>query len=187
MSTLAITAPALQGGEYNEASVLGAAVWLWMHSASHRNTPLHGLSNLLLPAIKHGQFILASEQDKPVFYLSWARMSLEAEARYLQQHPMLMPAADWISGDRIWLLDCVAPFGHGLPLRHIVTRLFAHHCMRALYHRGNERGMRIKQFHGIAILPAEARAWFALHPPALRTSTTPPAPSCSLDDRNQSA
>jgi cytolysin-activating lysine-acyltransferase len=162
-----IIAPVLQGDAFNEALVLGSSVWLWMHSASHRNTPLHGLSSLLLPAIKLGQFVLGSEQDKPVFYLSWARMSPDAEARYLTRHPMLMQAADWNSGNRIWLLDWVAPFGHSLSMRHVIARLFAPHCFRALHHRGNERGLRIVNYHGIAVLPGEAKAWRTLNPPVL--------------------
>ncbi|RQO73162.1 toxin-activating lysine-acyltransferase [Aquitalea sp. FJL05] len=182
MASFTIIAPALQGGEFNEATELGSAVWLWMHSASHRNTPLHGLSSLLLPAIKRGQFVLVSEGNKPVFYLSWARMSLDAESRYLRQHPLLMPAEDWTSGDRIWLLDWVAPFGHSRAMRHIIARLFSRHCMRALYHRSNERGLRIKQFHGISIMPAEARAWFALHPVALPDGSSAAAGSLPFQE-----
>lgn len=164
---LHITAPALQGGNFNEATVLGAAVWLWMHSATHRDLPLHSLSAMLLPAIKQGQFMLVSEGDKPVFYLSWAMMSEDAEARYLRRHPLLMPAADWHSGDRLWLLDWIAPFGHSQSMRRIVAGLFSWRCGRSLYHRGNERGLRIRQFHGNAVSSAEARAWFAAHPAAL--------------------
>lgn len=82
-----IIAPTLLGGEFNEAELFGSTVWLWMHSASHRNALLHMLSALLLPAIKTRQFVLASENGKPVFYLSWARLNKEAEKRYLQNSP----------------------------------------------------------------------------------------------------
>ena len=69
--TLDITAPGLFESPWNEAEVLGSAVWLWMHSSAHRDAPLHSLSALLLPALKHRQFILASEQGKPVFVRTW--------------------------------------------------------------------------------------------------------------------
>ncbi|MCG9060186.1 toxin-activating lysine-acyltransferase [Laribacter hongkongensis] len=162
-----LVAPALTGEAFNESAMLGASVWLWMHSALHRQRPLHALEELLMPAIKHGQFILASEQDKPVFFLSWAAMNQDAERRYLSRHPVFMKHDDWVSGDRIWLLDWIAPFGHSLAMRHVVKRLFARQCMRYLYHRGNEHGLKIKHLHGIALMDAEARAWFAMHPPAL--------------------
>lgn len=163
-----IIAPTVLGGEFNEAEVFGSAVWLWMHSASHRNAPLHMLSALLLPAIKNRQFVLASENGKPVFYLSWARLSKEAEKRYLQNSPQCMPEADWTSGDRTWFLDWVAPFGDSPQMRILVTRrLFPGLCARALYHRGADKGIRIKNFHGIAVTPEEARFWSEHNPPVV--------------------
>lgn len=37
--TFDITAPAVFDEPWNEASVLGAATWLWMHSEAHRDAP----------------------------------------------------------------------------------------------------------------------------------------------------
>jgi len=153
-----VTAPALTGEPFNEAEALGGAVWLWMHSAAHRNAPLHMLSALLLPAIKNRQFILVSEKTKPVFYLSWASLSEDAEKRYLTNAPECMPSADWASGERIWFLDWVAPFGHSLRLRSLLKRrLFPGWCARSLYHRGEEKGLRVKTFRGLAVSAQEAR------------------------------
>jgi cytolysin-activating lysine-acyltransferase len=165
---LDIIAPGLIEQTWSEAEVLGSVVWLWMHSPAHRDMPLHTLSALLLPAIKYRQFILVAQAGRAVFYLSWANLSLEAEQRYLQQHPTLMPDADWNSGDRMWVLDWVAPFGHTTAVNHLLRRqLFANRWGRMLYHRGDERGMRIKTFQGMAVLPAEAKMWFEAHPVAI--------------------
>jgi cytolysin-activating lysine-acyltransferase len=162
---LDIIAPEALGGEFGEAEVFGSAVWLWMHSAAHHDAPLYLLSALLLPALKTRQFVLASENGKPVFYLSWARLSEQAERRYLANPPQCMPASDWISGDRRWLLDWIAPFGHTRRLRSLVLhRLFPGWCVRALYHRGDKKGLRVMRFHGLAVTPEEARFWFAQHP-----------------------
>ncbi|MCW8165386.1 toxin-activating lysine-acyltransferase [Verminephrobacter aporrectodeae subsp. tuberculatae] len=164
---LSLIAPGLIEQTWSEAPVLGSAVWLWMQSTSHRNLPLHTLPVLLLPAIKSRQFILASEAGRPVFYLSWANLDLEAERRYLANSPLLMPEADWNSGDRMWILDWVAPFGHTRAMNHILKRqFFANRCMRALDHRGNERGLRIRAYRGAAVLHEEAREWFTTHPAA---------------------
>ena len=38
---LDIKAPLILGGQESEAEVLGATVWLWMHSPMHRDAPLH--------------------------------------------------------------------------------------------------------------------------------------------------
>lgn len=160
-----IIAPHLMSQDWNEAEVLGSAVWLWMHSASHRNYPLHTLSATLLPAIKHRQFMLAYEAGRPVFYLSWANLSLAAEQRYISQPAVLMPDSDWQSGERLWILDWVAPFGHTHKMKRIVQQqLFANRCGRFLYHRGNERGLKVKTFHGSAIFPDESSQWFVFHP-----------------------
>ncbi|EFJ3274792.1 toxin-activating lysine-acyltransferase [Escherichia coli] len=107
-----VLSPLYSGEPINEAEVLGAAVWLWMHSPLHRDAPLHTLPDLLLPVIKHRQYVITTEQGRPVFFMSWAWLSQEAEARYLTQPAILMPQSDWNSGDRMWVCDWVAPFGH---------------------------------------------------------------------------
>jgi cytolysin-activating lysine-acyltransferase len=162
---LEIIAPAALAGEFGEAEAFGSAVWLWMNSTAHHDAPLHLLSTLLLPAIKCRQFVLASENGKPVFYLAWARFSEQAEKRYLTNPPQCMPPEDWQSGDRQWVLDWIAPFGHTRQMRSLVLRrLFPDWCARALYHRGDEKGLRVIRFHGIAVTPQEARFWFDQHP-----------------------
>ncbi|MCQ1895526.1 toxin-activating lysine-acyltransferase, partial [Escherichia coli] len=95
-----VLSPLYSGEPVNEAEVLGAAVWLWMHSPLHRDAPLHTLPDLLLPVIKHRQYVVSTEQGRPVFFMSQAWLSPEAEARYLTQPAILMPQSDWNSGDR---------------------------------------------------------------------------------------
>ncbi|SEL90312.1 cytolysin-activating lysine-acyltransferase [Roseateles sp. YR242] len=180
-NNLDVMAPGLLDAPCHEAEVLGSAVWMWMHSDSHRNMPLHALQTLLLPAIKHRQFVLASEQGKPVFFLTWAMLTQEAERRYLAHSPLAMPEADWVGGDRMWILDWVAPFGHTQQARHLTTQLFATRCFRSLHHRGNSRGLRVKDFHGIGVMTEEARAWSQLNPPLLpEMVSSAPLSSASL-------
>lgn len=163
--TLEVLAPTAPDSPIDEAQVLGSAVWLWMHSAAHRDAPLHSLSTLLLPAIKLRQFILISEAGRPVFFLSWLNLSAEAEARYLREPAVCLPSADWDSGDRLWINDWVAPFGHTRRVSGLLRRrLWPGRIFRSLYHRGDERGLRVMNFQGIAVLDLEAQAWFATHP-----------------------
>ena len=167
-----IIAPGLIEQDWNEAEVLGSATWLWMQSEKHRILPLYTLQALLLPAIKHRQFILALEAGRPVFYLAWANLDAEAEQRYVQHHPVHMRDEDWSSGERGWILDWVAPFGHTRCMSQLlVQQLFANRCMQYLYHRGDERnsqgqkrGLAIKHFRGRAVLPLVAKHWFDSHP-----------------------
>lgn len=167
---ISIIAPAVTGEPFCEAEALGSCVWLWMHSTSHQDAPLHMLSTLLLPAIKNGQFVLASEHGKPIFYMAWAQLSAEAEKRYLRNPPQCMPREDWTSGNRTWILDWVAPFGHTRAMKRLIAgRIFPGWCARSLYHRGETSGLRVMTFHGMAVTPEEARFWFEQNPLELET------------------
>jgi ACP:hemolysin acyltransferase (hemolysin-activating protein) len=165
IGNLDIKAPLLLGGEQNEAEVLGATVWLWMHSPMHRDAPLHTLPTLLLPIIKRQQYVLVVENERPVFFLSWAWLNEEAEARFLTRPSIEMKEEDWDSGDRIWFCDWIAPFGHTRAMQTLIRHdLFAEHCWRALYHRGAERGKRVAMFHGKHVTREAAQRWQLNHP-----------------------
>lgn len=156
---------------WNEAEIVGSAVWLWMHSHRHRDKSIKELPMLLLPFIKHQQFMLVSENNKPIFYLSWANFSAEAESSYIKNLPCTDPIEDWNSGDRVWVIDWIAPFGHTKEMMSLVKRyLLSNCCVRYLYHRGNESGLRIKTFQGVGVMKQEAQHWFATHPVMLGES-----------------
>lgn len=145
MDDLQILAPCQIPGHWQETTAFGAAVWLFMHSPQHVDAPLHTLQNLLLPAIRSRQFVLLFRGEKPVAYAAWARFSTEAEQRYLTAHPATMPEQDWASGQRYWLLDVIAPFGHIRQLTRVLRQLLAGHCVRSLYHKGDATGLRVMQ------------------------------------------
>ena len=163
-----VLSPLYSGEPVNEAEVLGAAVWLWMHSPLHRDAPLHTLPDLLLPVIKHRQYVVATEQGRPVFFMSQAWLSPEAEARFLTQPAILMPQSDWNSGDRMWVCDWVAPFGHTPDMSRLVRQdIFPRLCWRSLYHRGQQTGLRVMNFRGAQVSREEARQWRVQHPLAV--------------------
>ncbi len=163
-----VLSPLYSGEPVNEAEVLGAAVWLWMHSPLHRDAPLHTLPDLLLPVIKHRQYVVATEQGRPVFFMSQAWLSPEAEARYLTQPAILMPQSDWNSGDRMWVCDWVAPFGHTPDMSRLVRQdIFPRLCWRSLYHRGQQTGLRVMNFRGAQVSREEVRQWRVQHPLAV--------------------
>lgn len=163
-----INAPLMLGGQDSEAEILGASVWLWMHSPLHRDAPLHALPTLLLPIIKRRQYVVVSQHDQPIFFLSWAWLSLDAERRYLTRPAIYMHDSDWDSGDRMWFCDWIAPFGHTAAMKQLIRRdIFPTHLARALYHRGEARGKRVVMFHGAQVERAAARAWRRQHPPAV--------------------
>ena len=162
---LDVIAPAYFSGAYGGAEILNSSVWIWMHSSFHRGFPLHTLSTLLLPDLKRKQFIFASEDDKPVFFMSWAQMSHEAASRYIRQPAVCILDEDGLSADRTWMIDWLTSFGHPHAARRRVNhQLFDDRCLRSLYHRKNGKGTHEMHMHGVAAIPSEARHWLAANP-----------------------
>lgn len=160
-----VQCPLVLGGSVNEVEVLGASVWLWMHSARHKGAPLETLPTSLLPVIKARQYVLAFKGDKPVLFMSWAWFDEDAELRYLTQHHLLLKESDWRSGDRMWITDWIAPFGDTRKMMSMVLSvLFPGHCARSIWHRGTDRGMRVKRFQGHDVSRREMASWRETHP-----------------------
>ncbi|MBI3531354.1 MAG: toxin-activating lysine-acyltransferase [Burkholderiales bacterium] len=184
---LSLISPALGKHPHSEAQVLGAVTWLLMQSAQHRGLPLRMLDKLVLPPLKTGQYILLNEQQTlpttqevlpeiPVAWLAWANLSAQAEAYYLSDHLGGLGPHEWSSGDRMWFIHWIAPFGHTRALLHTVLNLIPNFCARALYHRGIERGMRVITFHGRNITPQRARQWWRERPMLAAAQASPDAP-----------
>lgn len=160
-----VHAPLMLGGDVGEAEILGAAVWLWMHSDMHRDAPLHVLPLVLLPVIKRRQYVLVQEGDRPVCFLSWAWMDESMERRYLNEGVLSLPEAAWCCGDRMWFRDFIAPFGHVPQMfRLLREEIFPHHIARLLWHRGGDKGRRIKTFYGRQVTGDEIRQWKQAYP-----------------------
>jgi cytolysin-activating lysine-acyltransferase len=90
----------------------GYATWLLGHSPSHRQLFIQDLEWRVLPPIvlEQNKHILDSKVGGlPTAYVSWAFLSKEAEHTYHTTH-RLRPN-DWRSGDSLWLVDFVTPFG----------------------------------------------------------------------------
>ena len=154
-----------RGDVVNEVEVLGASAWLWMHSERHRLLALHHLNQMLLPVVRRGQYVLAFEAGKPVFFFSWAYFDMAAEQRWLADPDRVFEETDWNSGDRAWLIDWVAPYGHSRRMRYLLDEeLFPHSCIRLLSRNGSGRRVRILQHRGRKVTHDEARAYFAARP-----------------------
>lgn len=90
--------------------VLGAVAWLMMQQAGARHTLLSEMEWRVMPPLVMDQAKLYMRDGAPVAYVSWAQLSEKTAQRYLEAPHHLM-AADWKSGDQIWIIDLVTPFG----------------------------------------------------------------------------
>lgn len=56
------------------------------------------------------QFRLFYAQDRPLGVVLWGKISDDVEKRLVSGQPKLQPA-DWKSGEKIWAVEVIAPFG----------------------------------------------------------------------------
>lgn len=96
--------------ENDAAAVVGKVAWLLMDSPQHKYLFISDLDWLIKPALFQNQYRLYEDQNRPLALVLWARMSEEVEQRFLTQTRKLQPG-DWNSGDRLWLIEVIAPYG----------------------------------------------------------------------------
>lgn len=89
---------------------MGPVVMLYMQSSHRKFHFISDIEWLLLPALINDQCKLYMKKEYPISFVSWAYLDEAAEKRMLQNGGKLRPE-DWKSGDRVWLIDIVAPFG----------------------------------------------------------------------------
>jgi cytolysin-activating lysine-acyltransferase len=92
-------------------AVFGQVVWLMMNTPQFRHVFVADLEWMVLPPILLNQYRLFRADNRTVGFAAWAYLSEAAEARLQQANPRLAPV-DWKGGDRLWLIDVFAPFGH---------------------------------------------------------------------------
>ena len=90
----------------------GPIIWLYMHSPAHKYAFITDLEWMVMPPLVLNQYKLYMKDDAPLAFASWASVDEEVEKRLLSGRIRLAPK-DWKSGDRLWLIDLIAPFGGG--------------------------------------------------------------------------
>jgi cytolysin-activating lysine-acyltransferase len=93
--------------------MLGEMTWLLSQSPLHRVLQIGDLEWLVMPALLSEQFYVFRDASKPVGLALWAKCTPEGEAKL--QRGMIEPEnrlsmEEWTGGDRIWLVDLIAPF-----------------------------------------------------------------------------
>ena len=93
--------------------MLGEVTWLLSQSPAHKHFAIGDLEWLAMPAILMEQFRVFHGDNHPLGFALWAYLSEDAEARLAGAvaaggGARLRPD-DWKSGDRLWLVELVAP------------------------------------------------------------------------------
>jgi cytolysin-activating lysine-acyltransferase len=102
--------PAPAGAAKKTSEVLGEIVWLMSQSPLHKQFFISDLEWLVMTPMLLQQFRLFYDKDKPIGVLFWGTVSEEVEARLAAGTSRMRPQ-DWKSGDRLWVVEVIAPFG----------------------------------------------------------------------------
>ncbi len=98
-------------GARTVSAVLGEVVWLLTQSPQHKQAFFLGdLEWMAMPPIILQQFRLFYAKDRPIGGALWAFVDDEVEARLLSGSARMRPQ-DWKCGDKLWIVEVVAPFG----------------------------------------------------------------------------
>lgn len=129
--------------------VLGQVTWLMMNSPLHKHLFIADLEWLAAPPIMLKQFRIFRHSKVPIGYASWAFISEEAEQRLMSGARRLQPA-EWNAGDRIWLMDLVAPFG-GMEniIKELQINVFKNQSVKTLRLGPDGKGMQVTELGSV--------------------------------------
>jgi len=128
------------GGQKTVANMMGEIVWLLTQSQAHKNFFLSDLEWLVMTPLMLQQFRVFYADDRPVGVALWAHVNEDVEKRLMAGNARLAPN-DWKSGDRLWLVDLVAPFGgHDAMLQDLKSQVFQTQVFKYL---GQEDGKAV--------------------------------------------
>lgn len=102
-------------------SELGAVVDLMARSELHQDWTIADVQRLIVPPIETSQRVFVVDRGSLVAWGSWALMSETAELGYIEGSRKIQPQ-DWNAGDRLWLIDAIAPFGHARELTGLIRK-----------------------------------------------------------------
>jgi cytolysin-activating lysine-acyltransferase len=126
------TEPTPGGKEKTVAQLFGEIVWLFSQSPKHKNFFISDLEWLVMTPILLKQFRVFYAPDRPIGVALWAYVNDEVEQRLMTGNARLAPA-DWKGGEKLWLVDIIAPYGgHDAMIADLKEKVFAGREMRFL-------------------------------------------------------
>lgn len=93
--------------------IFGEIVWLLSQSSRHAAVTAAEMNWLLMPPILHRQFHIFREGERPIGAAIWAMLEEAGEQKVmkgLRETGSQLEDAEWAAGDRLWLIELIAPF-----------------------------------------------------------------------------
>ncbi|WP_420411597.1 toxin-activating lysine-acyltransferase [Roseibium sp.] len=99
--------------------LLGEIVTLMGRSDLHQKWAIGDVLRLMGPPLLHRQFVELREGGKLVGFGTFGFLTKEAGQGFSDRTRKLQPD-DWKAGDNIWIVDSLAPLGHGTELAQLL-------------------------------------------------------------------
>jgi cytolysin-activating lysine-acyltransferase len=90
--------------------VLGEIVWIMSQSLTHKTMFIADLEWMVMMPIAFQQFRLFYDEEKPIGVALWAFANDDVEARLFAGGARMRPQ-DWKSGEKLWIVDIISPWG----------------------------------------------------------------------------
>jgi cytolysin-activating lysine-acyltransferase len=124
--------PVPEGAARTVSQVLGEIVWLMSQSKLHKQFFISDLEWFVMTPVILQQFRMFYDQEKPIGVVLWASVDAEVSARLAQGGGKMRPQ-DWKSGNELWAVEVIAPFG-GAPamLKDLKEKVFPGRDIKAV-------------------------------------------------------
>jgi cytolysin-activating lysine-acyltransferase len=92
---------------------LGFICQILAASSFHSRVPAIYLQAVVRPLLQHGQYkLFFDSRGDPVGFVLWALLAPTVEEQVMQAGVWDLHLSEWNEGDRIWIVDFAAPYGH---------------------------------------------------------------------------
>ncbi len=129
--------------------LFGDIMTLMLNSPTHLNYKIQHFNNIVLPPVQLNQYrIYHDAKKRPVGFVSWAMLSKEAEDKFLN-HATPLTLEEWASGDKIYIMEFIAPYGHAQKIAADLKKRYPKHKAHAVrYDTTGKNGKVVTTFYG---------------------------------------
>ncbi len=118
--------------------VIGEFCFLCFHSKVHRSWSMEMIGKVFEPPIYLKQFQVYRARDVPRGLVTWAQMDDATEAKFIKGNG-LDSYDEWNSGTNLWIVDLMAPWGHGKAIIADVLKSMPGTSFKTLRVRGGQK------------------------------------------------
>ena len=128
--------------------LVGEVTTLLLASNLHVKYLVSDIKSEFLTPIDYNQFRIYKVGKDPVALVTWAYLTPSIEPKFIHGEYSLR-ADDWVGGDRLWIIDFMAPFGHATRvIQDLRTNVFPNDSAKAIRVDVNGQLKRVYKLHG---------------------------------------